>query len=111
MIFHLPGNELSVMSSKAETPFSSGRLKPGLTPVTLNGSSLSPTVVMQNSVLKHYALGPGAVRQDTSPFLCCAPWVVLFARSTPPRGVRLAQAYHLPVPKGVRRWPAPGRLR
>ncbi|CFP68107.1 Uncharacterised protein [Bordetella pertussis] len=42
----MPGKELSVMSSKAETPFSSCWLKPGLTPVTLKGSSLSPTVFM-----------------------------------------------------------------
>jgi hypothetical protein len=46
MTFHLPGKLFSVIVSNAETPFSSCWLKPGLTPVTLNASSLSPMVFM-----------------------------------------------------------------
>ena len=47
MTFHLPGKLFSVIVSNAETPFSSWWLKPGLTPVTLNASSLSPIVFMR----------------------------------------------------------------
>jgi hypothetical protein len=47
MTFHLPGKLFSVTVSNAETPFSSCWLKPGLTPVTLNDSSLSPMVFMR----------------------------------------------------------------
>ena len=45
-IFHLPGNDCSVIVSNADWPFSSCSLKPGFTPVTLNASILSPEVLM-----------------------------------------------------------------
>src|SRR5215475_2291104 len=47
MIFHLPGNDCSVISSNADTPFSSWWLKPGFAAVTVKASSLSPMVFMQ----------------------------------------------------------------
>ena len=52
MTFHLPGNDFSVIVSNADWPFSSCWLKPGFTPVTLNASSLSPTVFMQLNPLQ-----------------------------------------------------------
>src|SRR5690606_40305218 len=80
MTFHLPGNELSVMSSKAETPFSSCRLKPGLTPATLKGSSLSPTVFIRCSVGFECPSDRGRRAES-----CRVPWESLCGRPGRPR--------------------------
>src|SRR5215211_6617626 len=53
MIFHLPGNDCSVTGSNADTPFSSWRLNPGLTPTTLNEVIFWPTVFIVAPWVEH----------------------------------------------------------
>src|SRR6266404_7582157 len=52
MTFHLPGKDFSSIGANADSPFSSWRLKPGLTPTTLNDSTFWPTVFMPYSLMR-----------------------------------------------------------